>query len=64
MDSRLRSMKRGGSAPPTGSINDSEPAKFEVPLDFDDILALAVFDAAVKSKRRKFRRRGRRPKSA
>jgi hypothetical protein len=49
----------------SSSHNDeAKPPQFEIPFDFDDILAVAISDSVVKPKRRRFRSRGaaRRPK--
>ncbi len=60
MGTRSRSAKRSDSAMPSQPTTAHEPVKFELPIDFDEILALAVFDVVARGKRRKFRRRSRR----
>jgi hypothetical protein len=58
-------MKRRADEPkarqlPASNVqnNSATADKFELPLDLDDILAVAIFDAALRGKRRRFRRRG------
>ena len=43
--------------PPTGQTNAIEAAKFELPIDLDDIVAAAIFDV-LRVRRRRFRNRG------
>ena len=56
--------KNSEAATPAVQNKAGEPAKYELPIDFDDILAIAVFDSVVRVKRRRLRSRGtaRRPR--
>jgi len=42
----------------SAQTEEAEVAKFELPIDLDEILAVAIFDSVVRAKRRKFRSRG------
>jgi len=47
-------QKESGSS--TVEDNPAAPAKFELPIDFDDIVAAAVLDSILKSKRSRSRK--------
>jgi hypothetical protein len=64
MEHRADDPKNGGSASSTVHRNTAEPPKFELPVDLDDILAVAILDSILRVKRPRPRNRGaaRRPR--
>jgi hypothetical protein len=64
MEHRADDPKNSGSASSTVHRNTAEPPKFESPIDFDDILAVAILDSILRVKRRRRKSRGaaRRPR--
>ena len=42
---------------PSSSPQENEVARFELPLDLDDILTVAIADSVLRAKQRKFRSR-------
>jgi len=64
MEHRADDPKNSDSAVSTVHNNTAEPAKSELPIDFDDILAAAILDSVLRVKRRRSRSRGapRRPR--
>jgi hypothetical protein len=56
--------KNRNSVPSAVKSNPAESAKFELPMDLDDVLAVAIFDTILRGKRRRFGSRGaaRKPK--
>jgi hypothetical protein len=57
MAHRTNNSTNKDSVPSTVQDKAAEPAKYEVPIDFDDILAIAIADSVVRVKRRKARSR-------
>lgn len=64
MEHRADDPKNSDSAASTVQSNAAEPAKFELPIDFEDILAVAILDSILKVKPRRSRSRppARRPR--
>jgi hypothetical protein len=64
MKHRANDPKNSEPAASTVQGNAAEPVKFELPIDFDDVLAVAILDSVLRAKRRRSRSRGpaRRPK--
>ena len=64
MEHRADDPKHSDSAASTDQSNAAEPAKFELPIDFDDILAVAILDSILRVKRQRPRSRSaaRRPR--
>jgi len=58
MEQHADDPKNSDSTVSTVQSNIAEPAKFELPLDFDDILAVAILDSVLKVKRRRSKGRG------
>jgi hypothetical protein len=58
MDHRTDNPANKDSAASTVQSKIAEPAKYELPIGFDDILAIAILDSVLKVKRRKSRSRG------
>jgi hypothetical protein len=57
MKHREDKSKKREFSPPSSSPKKNEVARFELPLDLADILAVAVADSVLRAKRRKFRSR-------
>jgi hypothetical protein len=64
MDRRTDNPANKDSAAATVQSKTAEPAKYELPIDFEDIVAVAILDSVLKVKRRRSRNRGgtRRPR--
>lgn len=64
MKHREDDPKDGESPASSGQPNAAKAAKFELPIDLDDIVAVAIFDSILRVKRRKLRSRStaRRPR--
>jgi len=64
MAQRLGDSNNSVSAPKTAKDVIAERATFKLPIDFDDVLAIAIFDSILRGRRKKTRGRGaaRRPK--
>jgi hypothetical protein len=64
MEHRADDPKKSDSGLSTVHNNPAKPATFELPIDFDDIMAVAILDSVLKVKRRRSRSRGapRRPR--
>ena len=58
MKHRADDQKNSDSAAATVQSNLAEPAKVELPLELDDIVAVAILDSVVKVKRRRSRSHG------
>jgi hypothetical protein len=64
MEHRADEPKNSGSTTAAVRSHPAEPAKFQLPIDFDDIVAVAILDSVLRLKRRRSRSRSttRRPK--
>jgi hypothetical protein len=64
MADRTNNSTNKNSAASIDQSKAAEPAKYEVPIDLDDILAIAIADSVVRVKRRRSRSRtaARRPR--
>jgi len=58
MKHRADDPKKSDSGLSTVHNDTAKPAKFELPIDLDDILAVAILDSVLRVKRRKSRSRG------
>jgi hypothetical protein len=64
MNYRTRNAKYSDATLSSAQSEATNHAKFEIPIEFDDILTIVIFDSALRMKRGKFRSRSRprRPK--
>jgi hypothetical protein len=58
MKRRPEESNNNQSSSPSTQNTTLRPEKFELSLDFDDILAVAVFDSVLRVKRRRSKSRG------
>jgi len=64
MTHRAHDPKNSESASSTVRSTTAEPGKFELPVEFEDILAVAILDSVLRGKRRRSKNRAgaRRPR--